>query len=139
MGIRRKRKNILDPYETQIREMAMAGMSYAEISDAVNELMWNDNPETDVFISSQRVGYFMRNKGIRSLVTCGNRYGRIDIPVCQECEHYLQIMSSSERSYHKVCMQEKHAMLSTCMSSPMWCPKREVNINAEENTKKQIG
>ena len=114
----RPRKSQYDPYLEDIKEMLESGLSYSQISEEMYDRF-------DIDVEPVTIGYFIKSRGLRSIVTRGKNDGRVFIPKCKECECLTEVQTTKKTGYWLMCKKMKRIISRTCQTSPMDCPLRE--------------
>ena len=120
----RKRGCTLDNYRDRVEEMLDAGCTFSDIADRL--------AEEEIYVDSTAVAYFVRSRRLSSKVTQGCRNRRIDIPKCKECEYRHLVMDQYNEPSIYICTKIWMRIRSGCKSSPMSCPKRDIERDCEE-------
>ncbi len=116
---------MFDPYTVQIKELLDGGCTYQQIADRLGDHFGDA-------VNASSLAYFCKNRGLRSLVTQGCRDGRIEIPNCNECDSCKLVTNTTETGTIRVCTEMWKAVSRSCLSSPMWCVKRDIGKYCEE-------
>lgn len=117
----RGRKSKLEPYADEIKAMISDGCTYSKIADEMS-LHFDDWA-----VSYGAVACFVKRNGLESKVTQGCRNDRIIIPQCDGCESCVLVLNTTKSSRVRVCMELKEIVSRSVITSPMECPKREMN------------
>lgn len=128
MAVKRKyhkRKSKFDVYSEEIEKRLECGFTYEQIAEAMQEHFEED-------ISEASIAYFIRARGLKSKVTQGCRNGRIDIPKCDECDSCKLVANTAGTGTIRVRTEMWKAVSRSCLSSPMWCGKRDIEKWCEE-------
>lgn len=121
----RKRGCMLDGYRDKVEELLDAGCTFADIADRIAE-------EDGIYVEPATVAYFVRSRKLSSKVTQGCRNNRIDIPKCAECEYRHLVTDQYKKPSIYICTKIWVRINSGCKSSPMSCPKRDIERDCEE-------
>ena len=117
----RGRKSRLEPYADEIKAMISAGCTYSKIADEMS-LHFDDWA-----VSYGAIAGFVKKNGLESKVTQGCKDDRIFIPQCDGCESCMLVLNTTKSSRVRVCMELKEIVSRSVVTSPMECPKREMN------------
>lgn len=116
---RKRRKSKFDPYLEEITEYIEAGMSIREIAEKLS-------PYFEDAVADGALYSFIESRGLHSKVTMGGRNKMYDIPLCSKCDECWEIQNTAYSTV-QLCVPCKRLVNRSCKTSPMWCPKRNIN------------
>ena len=114
----------LEPYTEEIHGFMDKGCTYQKTADAISF-------HFDSMVPESAVAYFCRKHGIKSRITQGCRKRRINIPHCDECDSCKLVENVSRNRRFRVCTEEWLQIGENIYTSPMDCPKRDIEKYCE--------
>ena len=129
--MRRKKRSKFDPYITEIAKYLSMGMSTNEIADLIS-YHFNDIVSTDALY------VFIRSRGLKSKVTQSGRNLNYDIPRCDDCKDCIKVLNTRETEV-RLCLPERKMISGSCVTSPMFCPKRPFDNKKKQEILQRLG
>lgn len=126
MGSKRSgRKSMFEPYKDTIAELLASGCTYQQVVDYLEPQLGSD-------YSPSSLSYFCSKNGLASRITQGCRDGRVYVPHCDDCDHCTIVDSVDRERKMRLCMDGLFLIAANCYTSPMHCPKRDIEKYCEE-------
>lgn len=114
----------LEAYIGEIRKLLNSGYTYQQTADTISEYFDRAVPE-------RAIEYFCRKHGIKSRITQGCRGRRIGIPHCDDCDSCRLVRNVRKSRSFRVCTEEWMQIGENIYTSPMDCPKRDLEKYCE--------
>lgn len=124
-------KSKFDPYIVEIAKYLSMGMSTNEIADLISY-------HFDDIVSIDALYTFIRARGLKSKVTQSGRNANYDIPKCDDCKDCIKVINTNEREV-RLCLSERKIVSRSCLTSPMFCPKRPFDNEKKQEMLQELG
>lgn len=106
-----------EQYKPEIIQCRLSGMSISQIAERLSDRIDADE---------QGINYFCQSRKIPTLITQGlHGIKREMIPICNGCEDCYEVTNIKGDGNDRICGKSNRRVGKTCLTSPMWCERRE--------------